>query len=157
MKFILYSMGKTDSGYLQQGIDDYTGRLRHFIDFSCIDLPNLKNLKNANPRIQCKREGEVLLRAVARSDLIVLLDERGKELSSMELADWLRSIMNLSYRSVAFLIGGAHGFSPEVYQRASYTLSLSRMTFTHQLARLFFLEQLYRAMTLVKRIPYHNE
>lgn len=157
MKLTLYNIGKTDSSYIVDGIEDYVKRINHFIDFSIIYLPNIKHSKNLGSELICKKEGEMLLKATAKCNFIVLLDEKGKEFSSTGFAKWFSGIMTQSYRDVAFIIGGAYGFSPEVYRKASLKISLSKMTFTHQLARLFFVEQLYRAFTIIKGIPYHNE
>jgi len=157
MKFTLYNIGKTDVDYLREGIDDFTKRIKRFIDFSIIDLPDIKHTKNTTPEELSVREGENIIRAVSASNLIVLFDEKGKELNTRDFAGWLEKIMSQSYKNVAFVTGGAYGFSEPVYGMSNQTVSLSRMTFTHQMVRLIFVEQLYRAITIIRGIPYHND
>jgi 23S rRNA (pseudouridine1915-N3)-methyltransferase len=157
MKFTLFNMGKTEARYLQMGIDEYSQRIRHFIDFSIIDLPGIKSGKNISPELIRRKEGETILRATSKINSLILLDEKGEEYTSRAFAEYLNTQMNQGAKQVAFVSGGAYGFSDEVRKHASHQLSLSRMTFTHQLARLIFMEQLYRALTLIKGIPYHND
>jgi 23S rRNA (pseudouridine1915-N3)-methyltransferase len=157
MKIVLYNIGKTDVPYLKEGVDDYCNRIRHFIDFSVVDLPLVKHGKSLTPELLCAKEGELISKAVAKSNIVALLDERGKEYSSRALAEWLRKLFDQGVRQLSFVTGGAYGFSPTVHDLADYKLSLSKMTFTHQMVRLIFTEQLYRAMTIIKGIPYHNE
>jgi 23S rRNA (pseudouridine1915-N3)-methyltransferase len=157
MKVTLFNMGKTEARYLQLGIDEYSQRIRHFIDFSIIDLPGIKSGKNVSQELIRRKEGETILHATSRINTIILLDEKGEEYTSRAFAEYLNALMNQGAKQVAFVSGGAYGFSEEVRKHASHQLSLSRMTFTHQLARLIFMEQLYRALTLIKGIPYHND
>jgi 23S rRNA (pseudouridine1915-N3)-methyltransferase len=157
MKFTLYNIGKTEVPYLQQGIDEYLGRINHFINFSIIDLPQVRHGKGLSPEILSIKEGEILAKALANNDVIILLDEKGKEYTSRAFSGYLAGIMNQGVKHVAFVTGGAYGFSVEIRKLAHHSMSLSRMTFTHQLVRLIFAEQLYRALTLIKGIPYHND
>ncbi len=157
MKISLYNIGNTDAGYLQQGIEDYTRRLGHFTDISVFDLPNVKTSGAMSPETIKRNEGQKLKKVLTKSDLIILLDESGKEYSSRGLAEWLNKIMNSGPRQISFVSGGAFGFSEEIMRMSDFRLSLSKMTFTHQMARLFFLEQLYRAFTILKGMKYHND
>lgn len=157
MKISLYNIGKTDSAYLQQGIDDYLKRLKHFVDISVYNIPGIKQGSSMSPEIIKRKEGEKLVKKMMKSDLIILLDESGKEYSSRGLAEWLKKIMNSGPRQISFVSGGAFGFSDEIIRLSDYKLSLSKMTFTHQMVRLIFLEQLYRAYTILKGMSYHND
>jgi 23S rRNA (pseudouridine1915-N3)-methyltransferase len=157
MKIVLYNIGKTEAPYLRTGVEEYIRRISHFIDFSVVDLPSVKHGKNLTSDVLCKKEGEMLLHALTNSGFIILLDEKGKEYSSRSFSEYLNRIMNQGVRQISFVTGGAYGFSKEVYAVAQHKFSLSQMTFTHQIVRLVFLEQLYRAFTLIKGIPYHND
>ena len=157
MKITLLTVGKTDKDWVRQGMDIYISRLKHYIPFSVIEIPELKNV-SALSKDQIKtREGELILKNIRTSDDVILLDERGKQYSSMELAGVIRDKMTYGGRDIVFVIGGAYGFSEAVYARADAKLSLSRMTFSHQMIRLIFVEQLYRAMTILNNNPYHHE
>jgi 23S rRNA (pseudouridine1915-N3)-methyltransferase len=157
MKFTLFNTGKTDTGYIQTGTGEYARRINHFIDFSIVDIAVKKAGRSESPRQINEREGESVIKAIQPYTLKVLLDEKGKEYTSREFAGWLEKTMNQGSKQVAFITGGAYGFSDELYKTADLKISLSKMTFTHQMARLFFVEQLYRALTLIKGIPYHND
>jgi 23S rRNA (pseudouridine1915-N3)-methyltransferase len=157
MKFYLYNIGKSDTEYLATGIKNYADRIKHFIDFSITDLPAVKNGKNLTFESFRQKEGELISKAVANCDIVIILDENGTEYDSRTFAGWLNKILNKGVKNVAFVSGGAYGFSEEIYKRADYKISLSKMTFTHQLVRLVFTEQLYRAFTILKGLPYHND
>jgi 23S rRNA (pseudouridine1915-N3)-methyltransferase len=157
MKFSLYNIGKSNIPYLQQGIRDYSIRINHFIDFSVIDLPAVKHSKSLTPVLLCQKEGELLKPYLMKCNMIILLDEKGKEYTSRDFSEYLNRLMNQGAKQIAFVTGGAYGFSEDVRKMASHTLALSQMTFTHEMVRLVFLEQLYRALTLIKGIPYHND
>jgi 23S rRNA (pseudouridine1915-N3)-methyltransferase len=157
MKINLYNIGKTDPAYLRQGIDAYTKKLQHFIELSVIDIPELKQTKGMDPAFIRRKEGEKLSKTLTKSDLIILLDETGKEYTSRGLAEWLNKVMSSGPREISFVSGGAFGFSDEIIRKSDYKLSLSKMTFTHQMVRLFFLEQLYRTFTILKGMNYHND
>lgn len=156
MKITLLVVGKTTSAQVESLIQEYQKRLTHYLPFALQVIPELKNTKALTPDQQKQAEGELILRAVAQSADLVLLDEHGKEFRSIEFADYMQKKMS-SGRDVVFVVGGPYGFSEAVYQRANGKISLSKMTFSHQMVRLFFVEQLYRAMTILKGEPYHHE
>jgi 23S rRNA (pseudouridine1915-N3)-methyltransferase len=157
MKFILYNIGKSDADYLIDGINEYHLRIKHFIDFSITDLPAIRRGRNFTAETYKQKEGEIIRKATSKSDIIIILDENGTEYDSRGFAEWLNKIMNQGAKQVAFVTGGAYGFSEEIHIIADYKISLSRMTFTHQLVRLVFMEQLYRACTILRGLPYHND
>ena len=156
MKITLLVVGKTTSAQVESLIQEYQKRLTHYIPFALQVIPELKNTKALTPDQQKQAEGELILRAVAQSADLVLLDEHGKEFRSIEFADYIQKKMS-SGRDVVFVVGGPYGFSGAVYQRANGKISLSKMTFSHQMVRLFFVEQIYRAMTILRGEPYHHE
>lgn len=156
MKLTLFNIGKTDVDYLRKGIEDYTGRIGYFINFSVVDLPTVKHSRKSPAVELIKKESDIISGAVSESSCIVLLDEKGVQLSSAGFAKWLEHKMNQGIKSIAFVTGGAYGFSEKIYKMADERISLSKMTFTHQMVRLIFVEQLYRALTIIKSIPYHN-
>lgn len=156
MRVSLITVGKTDIKWVSEGLEVYSSRLRHYIPFEIREIPELKNV-SALSRDQIKTaEGKLILKSLKDSDDLILLDERGKELRSIEFADWLQKRMTAG-RDIVFVIGGAYGFSREVYQRAGGMVSLSKMTFSHQMVRTIFVEQLYRALTILKGESYHHE
>lgn len=156
MKITLLVVGKTTSAQVESLIQEYQKRLTHYLPFALQVIPELKNTKALTPDQQKQAEGELILRAVAQSADLVLLDEHGKEFRSIEFADYMQKKMS-SGRDVVFVVGGPYGFSEAVYQRANGKISLSKMTFSHQIVRLFFVEQIYRAMTILRGEPYHHE
>ena len=156
MNIKLIVVSKTDSQYLQTGIDEYIGRLRHYCDFEMVVVPALKNAGRMSPDEMKNKEGELILKQLEKVDQVVLLDEHGVEYTSVGFSDYLQKQMNAGVRTLAFVIGGAYGFSKEVYAAANHKVSLSQMTFNHQMVRLFFLEQLYRAHTILRHEKYHN-
>lgn len=157
MKITLLTVGKTDVKWVKEGLDLYVSRLSHYAPFQLREIPELKNV-SALDREQIKvREGELILKSLHPSDEVVLLDEGGRELRSVEFASWLEERFSRGSRDIVFVIGGAYGFSKEVYARADSKLSLSKMTFSHQMVRTIFAEQLYRAFTIMRGEPYHHE
>ena len=157
MKITLLTVGKTDRDWVKQGLDIYVSRLKHYIPFSINEIPELKNV-SALSKDQIKtKEGELILKNVKPTDDVILLDERGREFSSMEFAKTLQDKISYTGKDIVFVIGGAYGFSEAVRQRSNSKISLSRMTFSHQMVRLIFVEQLYRAMTILRGEPYHHE
>lgn len=157
MKITLLTVGKTDVKWVREGLDLYVSRLTHYVPFSLVELSELKGTASLS-HIQIKeKEGRMILKAINPSDRLILLDERGKEYRSVELADRIQSLLFSGGKDIAFVIGGAYGFSDEVYSRSNGMLSLSKMTFSHQMARVIFAEQLYRALTIIKGEPYHHE
>ena len=157
MKITLLTVGKTDKDWVRQGMDIYVSRLKHYIPFSVIEIPELKNV-SALTKEQIKvREGELILKNVKPADDLVLLDERGKEYTSVELAKVIQDKISYVGKDIVYVIGGAYGFSDAVYQRADSKMSLSRMTFSHKMVRAIFVEQIYRAFTIMRGEPYHHE
>ena len=156
MKIQLLITGKTTDARLVSLIDDYRERLKHYVPFELVMLPDLKNAKALSEEQVKAAEGEAMLRFFTPSMDVVLLDEHGKGFRSVEFADWLQKKM-ASGRDLTLVIGGPYGFSPAVYARANGKLSLSQMTFSHQMIRLMAIEQIYRAMTILRNEPYHHE
>jgi 23S rRNA (pseudouridine1915-N3)-methyltransferase len=157
MKIKLLFIGKENLEELQTASQDYISKINNYNSFEIEAIPYLKNTKSLTIEIQKKQEGELFLKKITSQDIVVLLDERGKECSSLQFSQFIQQRFNSGCKNVLFLIGGAYGFSEEMYQRANYTLSMSKMTFPHKLARLLFVEQLYRAFTILKGEPYHHE
>jgi 23S rRNA (pseudouridine1915-N3)-methyltransferase len=157
MKLTLLMVGHTNQKYLQEGIDLYTARLKHYIDFKLEVIPDIKKGRNMTFEQQKMKEGERILAKKSSFKEIHLFDERGKLMSSTEFADFIQKKMASGIKELVFVIGGPYGFSDEVYQQAAASVSLSRMTFSHQLARLLCVEQFYRAFTILKGEPYHHE
>lgn len=156
MKTELILVGKTVNKHFVALIDDYVGRINHYMPFSITTIPELKNTKALSIEQQKTLEGEQILKKIQTGDTVVLLDEHGREMTSVETATWMEKRQHTARRLV-FVIGGAYGFSQAVYDRANEMLSLSRMTFSHQMVRLIFAEQIYRACTIIKGEPYHHE
>lgn len=156
MKISLLVIGKTTDGRLVSLIDDYRQRLSHYVPFELVVIPDIKNAKALSQEQLKTQEGNEILRCLTPSADVWLLDEHGREFRSIEFADFLQKKMG-SGRDLTFVIGGAYGFSPAVYERANGKLSLSQMTFSHQMIRLMAIEQIYRAMTILRNEPYHHE
>ena len=157
MKITLLSVGKTDCDAIAQLVDRYRKRINFYISFETLVVPDLKNRKNLSEKEQKMREGNSLMKALQPSDYVVLLDDKGKRFSSVEFALFIEKKRHSVPKRLVFVVGGAYGFSDEIYARANEKLSLSKMTFTHQMVRLVFVEQLYRAMTILSNEPYHHE
>lgn len=156
MKTTLLLVGKTASRLYAEGIDDYANRINHYIPFCIKVIPELKNSKSLSEEQQKEKEGELILKNIEDKAFVVLLDEHGKEMRSMEFAAWLDNKQQ-TVRNLTFVVGGPYGFSKAVYDRADGKISLSRMTFSHQMVRLVFTEQIYRACTIIRNEPYHHE
>ena len=157
MKITLLTVGKTDKDWVKQGIDIYTSRLKHYMPFSINEIPELKNV-SALSKDQIKvREGELILKNVKPTDDVILMDEHGKEYTSVDFASFLQKKISYEGKDIVFVIGGAYGFSDEIYRRANGKISLSKMTFSHQMVRAIFAEQLYRAFKIMRGEPYHHE
>jgi len=150
-------IGNTSDAFVQNGYDVFIKRLRHYIKVKEVVIPDLKDRKHLNADQIKEKEATMILEKTAAANFIVLLDEHGKEFSSVEFAGFLQKTMNAGTRELCFIAGGAFGVAESIKQKADITISLSRMTFTHQMIRLIFTEQLYRAMTILKNEPYHNE
>ena len=157
MKITLLTVGKTDKDWVKQGIDIYASRMKHYFPFSIVEIPELKNVSALSQDQIKTKEGELILKNVKPTDDMILLDERGREFSSMEFAKALQDKISYTGKDIVFVIGGAYGFSDAVRQRSNSKISLSRMTFSHQMVRAIFVEQLYRAFTIMKGEPYHHE
>jgi len=157
MKITLIAVGKTDESCLNDLTEKYFKRIKAFVSLEKIFLPDIKNNKKISVNEQKHKEGKLILDKVSKSDFVVLLDEKGKEYTSIEFATFLQKRMNAGIKNLVFVIGGPYGFSQEVYQRANQKISLSKMTFSHQLIRLIFAEQIYRAFTILNNHPYHHE
>ena len=149
-------VGKTVSPNFVMSINDYLERIKHYMPFEIITIPEIKNTKNLSEDQQKEREGDLILKNIQQSDTVVLLDEHGKEMRSIEFAKWTEAKRNDAKRLI-FVIGGPYGFSKDVYSRANEKISLSKMTFSHQMVRLIFVEQIYRVCTIIKGEPYHHE
>lgn len=157
MKTILLVVGRTVEQHFITAINDYVQRTKRYLQFEIEVIPELKNTKSLSTDIQKEKEGELILKALQPGDVVVLLDEGGKEMRSIEYADYMKRKMNTVNKRLVFVIGGPYGFSQRVYEAAQEKLSLSRMTFSHQMVRLIFVEQIYRAMTILNNGPYHHE
>ncbi|MEE1884927.1 23S rRNA (pseudouridine(1915)-N(3))-methyltransferase RlmH [Pedobacter flavus] len=156
MKITLIAVGKTEEKYLIEGIEKYFKRLKHYISFQIVIIPDIKNVKNLSQVQQKEKEGISILKHIQNLDTVILLDEEGKNLSSIGFSEQLNKYMNASVQHLVYVIGGPYGFSDAVYNRCNDKLSLSKMTFSHQMVRLFFVEQLYRAFTILRNEPYHH-
>ena len=157
MKITLLTVGKTDKDWVRQGIDIYATRMKHYFPFSIVEIPELKNVASLSEDQIKTKEGELILKNIKPAEDVILLDERGRELSSVEFAKALQDKISYIGKDIVFIIGGAYGFSEAVKQRANSKISLSKMTFSHQIVRAIFVEQLYRAFTIMTGEPYHHE
>ena len=157
MKIVLLAIGKTKEQYLIEGISQYQKRLNHYTQFELLEIPNIKNANNLSDSELLRKEGELILQLLQPSDHLVLLDDKGKDFTSSKFAEKLQGWMLSSKKRLVFVVGGAYGFSEQVYQRGNEKLSLSKMTFSHQMVRLFFVEQIYRGYTILNNEPYHHE
>ena len=150
-------IGKTTDDRFRTLIDEYVGRVNHYIPFGIEVIPELRNAKSLSADQQKEREAELLVKSLKPGDYVVLLDEHGRERRSMEFAQWMQKRMSAGPRRLVFVVGGPYGFAPQVYDLAQEKISLSQMTFSHQMIRLLFVEQVYRAMTILNNEPYHHE
>lgn len=157
MKITFIVIGKTNQSALIQLIDDYQRRLKHYTNFESLTIPELKNSKNISEKEQKDKEGELIIKQLEQGDEVILLDEKGKEYTSVAFSEFVAKKMMSSNKRMVFVVGGPYGFSENVYARANGLISLSAMTFSHQMIRLIFVEQLYRAFTILKGEPYHHE
>ena len=161
MKITLLVVGKTNDARLVSLIDDYKQRLKHYVPFELVVIPDIKNAKSLSEEQLKSAEGQAILEIINHKSqitnaMVILLDEHGQEFRSVEFAEWLQKKMG-SGRDLTLVIGGAYGFNKDVYARADGKISLSRMTFSHQMIRLMAIEQIYRAMTILRNEPYHHE
>lgn len=156
MKITFITVGKTDEQYVQEGINKYLARLKHYINFETVIIPDIKQGKKQDIQRQKDQEGKLILDKVQKSDYLILLDENGREFTSVGFSQNLQKKMNMGISNLIFVVGGAFGFSDEVYKRANEKMALSQMTFSHQMVRLFFIEQTYRAFTILRGEKYHH-
>lgn len=157
MNIELLTVGKTNIKFVQEGIVEYSKRLTHYIPFAMTAIPDLKNIAKLDKEQQKIAEGQKILAMIQPGDFVVLLDERGKQYTSIEFSSFIQKGMLAGRKKMIFVVGGPFGFSQEVYNRADSLLSLSKMTFNHEMVRLFFVEQIYRAMTILRGEQYHHE
>jgi len=156
MTIKLLTIGKTDNKCLQQLIEDYTKRLSHYIKFNLEIIPDLKKVKHLSEAQQKQKEGDLILSKLTNTDVLILLDEDGKQYDSVAFSGYLQKHMNSGIKQLVLVIGGPYGFSDDVYKKAQGQISLSKMTFSHQMVRLFVVEQLYRGFTILRNEPYHH-
>lgn len=157
MKIKLICVGKTNFNFIDEGILLYSNRLKHFIDFEIIFLNDIKNTRNMPFEELKSKEGQMIGKYFGQGDFVCLLDEKGKFYDSVGFAGFIEQKISLNFKNMIFIIGGAYGFSDEIRKKAQIEISFSKMTFSHQIIRLFFVEQLYRAFTIIKGLPYHNQ
>ncbi|MFT5970702.1 MAG: 23S rRNA (pseudouridine1915-N3)-methyltransferase [Flavobacteriales bacterium] len=157
MKLCLLFVGKTDADYIKKGYEVYEKRLSHYLPSETIVIPDLKKVKSLSENQQKELEGQAILNQLKPTDKLVLLDEKGKDFTSIKFAEFMQKEMNAGLKRLVLVIGGPYGFSDAVYQKAQGKISLSKMTFSHQMVRMFLIEQVYRAMTILKNEPYHHE
>lgn len=157
MRIVLLQTGKTAERYINEGIEVYSSRIKKSTGFEIITLPDVKNPRNMSELELKEKEGKKILESLKEGDYTILLDERGKELRTVEFSSWLGNRLMQPGKRLVFVVGGAWGFAEEVYNKADMKISLSKMTFPHQLVRLIFIEQLYRALSIIKGSPYHHE
>jgi len=157
MQIELIVIGKTDSQEVAALIELYAKRVNRYCRFAVTTLPDVRNTRHLTARQQCTAEGDALLRQFGEDDYVVLLDEHGEEMRSVEFATWLQKRLNSGRKRLVWVIGGPYGFSDAVHARADARVSLSRMTFSHQIVRAIFAEQLYRAFAILNNEPYHHE
>ncbi len=158
MKIEIWCQGATAFSYIQEGIDIYHKRIQHYLPIDFVILNDIKNAKSLDETTIKEKEAELQLKKLLPNDILILLDERGKNYSSVDFSNFLEQMFNLSgSKRIVFLIGGAYGFSQKIYARANQQWSLSKLTFSHQMVRLFVIEQIYRAISIQKGLPYHHE
>jgi 23S rRNA (pseudouridine1915-N3)-methyltransferase len=157
MQIKLIAIGKTDDKQLLQLVEQYQKRLKHYVKFQLDIIPDIKNIKNLSKPQQKDKEGELILKKISATDVLILLDENGTQYSSIEFSGYLQKKMNSGIKQLVFVIGGPYGFSEAIYQKSKEKISLSKMTFSHQMIRLFMVEQIYRGFTILKNEPYHHQ
>ena len=157
MKIVIIAVGKTSTGYVACGVEEFLKRANRYVSTELLVIPDVKSSKALSEDAQKQQEGRSIIAALQPGDIVTLLDERGKELTSREFSSMIERRMVQGIKRLVFVIGGPYGFSNEVYERADSKLSLSRMTFTHEMVRLFFMEQISRAMPIMRGEPYHHD
>ncbi|MBN4082112.1 23S rRNA (pseudouridine(1915)-N(3))-methyltransferase RlmH [bacterium AH-315-B15] len=157
MKIKILFLGKTTQSFVSEGEAEYLKRLGKYLKVERTIIPEPKNAAKLSPNELKKAEGELILKNIEAGSIVVLLDEKGDEFTSRDFANWLQKRINQGPKSITFIVGGAYGFSDEVYKMASHKVALSQMTFSHQMVRVIFLEQLYRAFSILNNEPYHHD
>lgn len=157
MEICILSVGKISASWIKQGIDQYESRILKYIKFTQWVIPDIKSSKSLSKEIIKEEEGKLLLNNITSSDFVVIMDEKGIELTSRSFSEWIQKQMNSGRKRLVFVIGGPYGFSNEIYKRADYKIALSKFTFTHEMAKLILTEQIYRGMTILKGEPYHHD
>jgi 23S rRNA (pseudouridine1915-N3)-methyltransferase len=157
MQFTVIMIGKTNASFVQEGVDLFSDRFRHYHQLKFITIPDLKDRKNLSPNQIKEKEAELIIQNLPKSAIIIALDEKGKEFRSLDFAAFIQKQLNTGCKEIVIIIGGAYGIAEGIDKKADFKISLSQMTFTHQFIRLILVEQLYRAMTILKNEPYHNE
>lgn len=157
MEICLICIGKTRIQFIKDGIEEYRKRLKHYIPFNTIEIEDIRTSKSTSEIEHKEKEGKLLIDKIMPSDFVIILDEKGKEYSSMEFASYFEKLMASGRKRIVFIVGGPYGFAKKVYDRADSKLSLSKMTFNHEMVRMFFIEQLYRTMTILNGEPYHHQ
>lgn len=157
MKISLLVIGKTDDKTLAKLTDTYRKRIKHFVKFEYVEIPDVQRYKKISEEKQKQLEAEVILKHLPKSHYLILLDEKGKQYSSVQFSEEIQRHIHTATQNLVFVVGGPYGFAPELYEKCHAKLSLSKMTFSHQMIRLFFTEQIYRAMSIWKNLPYHHE
>jgi 23S rRNA (pseudouridine1915-N3)-methyltransferase len=157
MRIILLQIDKTQDSYLMEGIEIYAKRLKNYIQLEIVTINVPKTVRQRTFNEQKAEEAKLILKHISADDHLVLLDDKGKEFSSIEFSKYISQKQNASLKRLVFLIGGPFGFDEQLYGRADFKLSFSKMTFSHQMIRLFFVEQLYRTYSILKGEKYHHE
>ena len=157
MKLLILFTGRTQGNIYPGLINEYVQRLSHYIPVQIEEIPDLKNTKSLSEDQQKEKEADMVFERMQGGDVLVLLDERGKEMTSREFSQWMEQKMQTVPKRLILLIGGPYGFSQRIYDAAQGKISLSKMTFSHQMVRLFLVEQIYRAFTIIKGEPYHHD
>ena len=157
MNVVLLTIGKTRTRYVSEGIEEYLKRLKRYIHCEIVEIPDVKNAGRISKDEQKEAEGQLIISRLQPADHVVLLDERGRQYTSMEFSARLQHIFSSGKKRLVLVVGGPYGFSKAVYDRANELLSLSKMTFNHEMVRLFITEQIYRGMTILRGEPYHHE
>jgi len=157
MKIKFLCVGKTTEAYLREGIKIYAERIKHFVPFEIVEIPDVKAKTVTNINFIKDKEAEAILKNISQGDIVILLDEKGEQYDSKNFASFIEKNTVQNAKCMIFIVGGAYGFSDKICQIATHKISLSKMTFTHQMVRLIFAEQLYRGLTIIKNMPYHNQ
>lgn len=157
MDICLISVGKINSNWIQEGLSIFESRLNRYVKFYTLIVPDIKNSKGLSHEAQKEEEGRAILKQINNSDYVVLLDERGRDLTSRDFSEWIQRQMNSGIKKLCLIIGGPYGFSKAIYDRSNYKIALSKMTFTHEMAKLLVTEQIYRAFTILRGEPYHHD